>query len=169
MIHSDNPFADSPEQRDPVRRFRGRLTAPVAIVTSGPDGERTGLTVSSLLIVEGEPGLTQLVVGPTSDLWAVVETSGRFVIHICRRDDRDLAQVFAGLRPHPGGMFAGLATDDSEHGPVIARLPNRAYCRFVAKKEMGYSGLVTGEIEKVDAAEIGDPLVYFRGTYRSLD
>lgn len=168
MIHGDNPFTASPDQRDPVRRFRGRLTAPVAIVTSGTGDARTGLTVSSLMVIEGEPGLVQMVVGPTSDLWHVAEESKAFVIHVCREDDRDLAQVFAGLRPNPGGVFAGLDIVESEHGPVIARLANRAFCSFVEKQEMGYSGLVTGEIETVEAASITDPLVYFRGGYRGL-
>ena len=36
MIHDENPFIDSPDQRDPIRRFRGRLTAPVTIVTVTP-------------------------------------------------------------------------------------------------------------------------------------
>ena len=168
MIHGDNPFTESPDQRDPVRRFRGRLTAPVTIVTAGAEDDRTGLTVSSLVIVEGDPGLTQMVVSPTSELWYVVATSGRFVIHICHRGDRELAQVFAGLRPNPGGVFAGLDISESDHGPVIDRLPNRAYCRYLEQREVGYSGLVTGEIVRVEAANITDPLIYFRGSYRSL-
>lgn len=168
MIHGDNPFAESTGQRDPVRRLRGRLTAPVTIVTSGGGDSRTGLTVSSLVVVEGNPGLVQLVVGPTADLWDAAEKTGRFVIHVCHQEDRDLAQVFAGLRPSPGGIFAGIDVLQSEYGPVIEHLINRAYCRFVAKREAGYSGLIEGEIDRIEAADIGDPLVYFRGAYRSL-
>ena len=79
MIHDENPFIDSPDQRDPIRRFRGRLTAPVTIVTSGPPEQRVGLTVSSLNVIEGDPGSIQMVVGPTSDLWSSVAGTGRFV------------------------------------------------------------------------------------------
>jgi len=32
-IHEAQPFATLPVERDPVRRFRGRLAAPVTIVT----------------------------------------------------------------------------------------------------------------------------------------
>jgi 3-hydroxy-9,10-secoandrosta-1,3,5(10)-triene-9,17-dione monooxygenase reductase component len=168
MIHGDNPFTESPDQRDPVRRFRGRLSAPVTIVTSGRGDDRTGLTVASLMVIEGDPGLIQMVVGPTSDLWDYLEASSRFVVHVCHRGDRELAEVFAGLRPNPGGIFAGLDVSRSDHGPVIDRLPNRAYCGFIEKEEVGYSGLVTGAIDWVEAADITDPLVYFRGSYRSL-
>lgn len=168
VIHDANPFTESPDQRDPVRRFRGRLTAPVTVVTSGDRDRKAGLTVSSLMVVEGEPGLVQLVIGPTSDLWEVVDDTGRFVIHVCHEGDRELAQVFAGLRPNPGGVFAGVNVTGSEHGPVIDRLANRAYCRLVEKRAVGHSGLLIGEIDRIDAGDMSDPLVYFRGGYRAL-
>lgn len=169
MIHGDNPFVERPEQRDPVRRFRGRLTAPVTIVTSGSGDDRAGLTVSSLIVIEGDPGLVLLAVGPTTDLWAAMEENGRFVVHVCQREDRHLAEVFAGLRPNPGGIFTGLETRGSDYGPVIEHLANRAYCRYIEREELGYSGLVSGEIVEIEAGNITDPLVYFRGGYHTLD
>lgn len=168
MIHGDNPFVEAPDQRDPIRRFRGRLTAPVTIVTSGTGSDRTGLTVSSLNVVEGEPGVVQIVVGPTSDLWDVVARSRKFVVHICRSGDRALAEVFAGLRPSPGGVFAGLSVTETEFGPVIEMLGDRAYCTFTSQSEIGFSGVVTGEIDHIDVGDLVDPLVYFRGSYRGL-
>lgn len=167
MIHRENPFADDPGARDPVRRFRGRLSAPVTVVTSGHE-ERAGLTVSSLMILEGEPGHVELVVGPTTDLWDVAAETGRFVIHVCDSTRRSLSEVFAGLRPNPGGVFAGLATTVSEWGPLIDDLPDRAYCTFLERREVGYSGLISGQIDRVELSGLTDPLVYFRGSYHSL-
>lgn len=169
MIHGENPFVDSPDQRDPIRRFRGRLTAPVTIVTAGEGDDRTGLTVSSLNVIEGEPGVVEMVVGPTSDLWDVVADSGRFVVHICRSTDRAVAEVFAGLRPSPGGIFAGLEVTETEFGPVIETLGDRANCMYTGREEVGYSGVVTGEIHHIDIGDLVDPLVYFRGGYRGLE
>lgn len=168
MIHSENPFTEPPDQRDPVRRFRGRLTAPVTVVTAGSEHDPTGLTVSSLIVIEGDPGVVQLVVGPTTDLWESAEKGGRFVVHICHRGDRETAQVFAGLRPNPGGIFAGVDVEPSEYGPVIRRLPNRAYCQYMSKEVVGWSGIMRGSIDRVEAGDITDPLVYFRGGYRTL-
>lgn len=168
MIHHDNPFADDPDSRDPVRRFRGRLSAPVTIVTSGTGEDRTGLTVSSLVIVEGEPGLVEAVVGPTSDLWDVVAATGRFVVHICSDEHRGLAEVFAGIRPSPGGMFETTTVAESDWGPVIEELGDRAYCTLESTRELGYSGLITGRVDHVDVLDLARPLVYFRGSFRSL-
>jgi 3-hydroxy-9,10-secoandrosta-1,3,5(10)-triene-9,17-dione monooxygenase reductase component len=168
VIHSDNPFVDDPDSRDPVRRFRGRLSAPVTIVTAGGDTDSTGLTVSSLMIVEGEPGRIELVVGPTTDLWDAAAVTGRFVVHVCSDEDRALSEVFAGLRPSPGGIFAGLHVSQTDWGPVINRLSNRAYCTFGDRRELGYSGVVSGTIDRVEVAELNRPLTYFRGKYHTL-
>lgn len=167
-IHGDNPFVDDPDSRDPVRRFRGRLAAPVTIITAGEGEERTGLTVSSLMVIEGDPGRVETVVGPTTDLWDLMETEGRFVIHVCTEGHRSLAEVFAGLRPSPGGIFAGLEVSQSEWGPVIDELDNRAYCTFEARREVGHSGVVTATIDRVEVGEFANPLAYFRGGYHRL-
>ena len=126
MIHSGHPFRPDPGERDLARQFRGRLAAGVTIVTAGVESTRTGLTVSSLLVIQGDPALAHLVVGPTTDLWAVASATGRFVIHICRYDDRHLADVFAGLWPAPGGPFATTGSSQSDWGPVLDDLPDRA-------------------------------------------
>lgn len=167
VIHDDNPFLDDPDSRDPIRRFRGRLGAPVTIVTAGEEN-RVGLTVSSLFVVEGEPGWIEAVVGPTSDLWDVIEQTGRFVVHICRDRHRTLAEVFAGIRPNPGGVFAGTALTASEWGPILDDVGDRAFCTLADRRELGYSGMVSGRVDRVEVGDLDDPLLYFRGNFRSL-
>jgi flavin reductase (DIM6/NTAB) family NADH-FMN oxidoreductase RutF len=169
VIHDDNPFVDDPDSWDQVRRFRGRLSAPVTIVTAGDGESRTGLTVSSLMVVEGEPGRVVAVVGPGTDVWDAIAGTGKFVIHVCDDRHRALAEVFAGLRPSPGGVFAGLEVSQSEWGPVIDEMGTRAYCSYETRAEMGYSGLVTARVDRVEPADLTRPLAYFRGRYHTLD
>lgn len=167
-IHSDHPFVPAPHEREQARRFRGRLTAPVAIVTAGDDEGQAGLTVSSLLLVEGDPAQLLLAIGPTSDLWDVVARTRRLVIHVCRAGDAALADVFAGLRPSPGGVFSGLNQEMSEWGPIIVDIGDRAYCSVAGAEELGYSGIVTASVDRFELTELEDPLIYFRGRYRRL-
>ena len=166
--HDEPPFAPPPADRDPVRRFRGRLGSPITIVTSGDSDERTGLTVSSLMVAEGEPSRVFALIGPTTDLFLAMEETGRFVVHICEDRHGPLADVFAGLRPSPGGMFVDADVTQSAYGPVLSDLPNRLFCSYISGEEETYSVLVEGAIEQVELTDLRDPLLYFRGKYRTL-
>lgn len=163
-----NPFVPPPQDREPLRRFRGRLAAPVTIVTAGDGRRRAGLTVSSLFVIEGEPGNIHLVVGPVTDLWDDIVETGRCVVHIARERHRGTADVFAGLRPSPGGPFAAVEVTDSDWGPVLVDLPDRAYCSVLATREVGWSGVVETEVDRVELSESADPLIHHRGSYRAL-
>jgi hypothetical protein len=53
QIHSSDPFATPEQDKSPVRRLRGRLASAVTLWTApGP----AGLTVSSMLVADGDPG-----------------------------------------------------------------------------------------------------------------
>ena len=60
------PFAVPPERRDSARRLRGRLVAPVTVWTAGHPPVGTGLTVSSVLVAEGQPARLLGLIDPTS-------------------------------------------------------------------------------------------------------
>lgn len=168
-IHYEDPFATPIEKREPWRRLRGRLAAPVTLWTSGGPDARTGLTISSIIIADGNPPTVLGLMKDTSDIFATIQETGRFVVHVAELNDRTLADRFAGLRPSPGGLFAGEDVEDTEWGPVLTRLVNRASCRFVDEREAGHQRLVQGAIERIDLDELDRPLVLYRGRYRSLD
>jgi 3-hydroxy-9,10-secoandrosta-1,3,5(10)-triene-9,17-dione monooxygenase reductase component len=167
-VHYTDPFATPPDARSAARRFRGRLSAGVTVWTAGGAGSRAGLTISSMVVAEGSPSIALGLMNDTTDLWDRIHEVGRFVIHVLGEGDREIADRFAGLRPSPGGLFAGLDVDDGEWGPVVPRFTERAYCRYLEATEAGYQQLVRGEIERIELTELTGPLVYFRGKYRSL-
>ncbi len=169
-IHDEHPFIPPPEQRDPVRRLRGRLVAPVTIITAGDEpASWTGLTVSSLVVAEGRPALLYFLLGPTTDLFERIAGTDRFLIHVCEMEHRRLADVFAGLEPSPGGLFAGRDVIQTDHGPLLAGFRATAGCSVVSGREESFNVLVTARIDEVSTDEVVDPLTYFRGGYRRLD
>lgn len=168
ILHG-HPFATPVELREPARQLRGRLVAPVTVWTSGGPEERTGLTMSSMMVAEGEPASVFGLVGETSDLWDVMRASEAFVVHLLEEPQRELADRFAGLRPSPGGLFRNLSVEDTPWGPVLTDLPSRAYCRLRASWESGYHLLVAGSIEQIEIHDLERPLAYYRGRYRSLE
>lgn len=167
-IHEEHPFAPAEDAREPVRRLRGRLAAPVTVVTAGDAQNRAGLTISSLVIAEGNPGVVNFLLGPTADLYEVLERTGRFVVHVLEARHRALSDVFAARRPSPGGPFSGHDVELTDWGPVISSVPNRAFCSLSSFTEEGYSVLVTATIDDLVVEDVTEPLVYFRGRYRGL-
>lgn len=167
-IHGEHPFVLPPEQRDPIRQFRGRLAAPVTIVTSGEEGHGVGLTVSSLMVAEGTPPFMYFLVGGTTELFYAMDTTGKFVVHVCSSEHRARADVFAGQRPAPGGPFTGLDVRQTPWGPVIEDMGNRVFCSVADMDEDSYSIIVEATIDQLELEDLDDPLVYFRGRYRPL-
>lgn len=140
----------------------------MTLVTSGFDSTRAGLTVSSLFVNEGDPGEVHMVIGPLTDLWDALADTGRCVIHVAEARHSALSDVFAGLRPNPGGVFSGIEASVSEWGPVLVDLPNRAYCRVERLEERGWSGIVVAAIDHVEISELDQPLIHYRGAYHRL-
>ena len=168
-IHDEHPFVPPPEQRDPVRRLRGRLVAPVTIITAGNDpGTWTGLTVSSLVVAEGDPPLVYCLLGPATDLVERIAETDRFLVHVCEAEHRRIADVFAGSEPSPGGLFAGRQVTQTDHGPMLDGFRATAACSVVNGREESFNVLVTARIDGVSTDEVSDPLTYFRGGYRRL-
>ena len=167
-VHDDHPFETPPDQRDPARRFRGRLATPVTVVTSGSGDHVTGLTVSSLVVAEGDPSRIYFLLGSTTDLFYGLEETGKFVVHVLEEGDQAIADVFAGLRPSPGGRFADLNVEQSEWGPVLSDVKTRAYCTFEGGDEETFFIVAEGRVDKLELSDIEEPLVYFRGRYRKL-
>jgi len=170
VLRYENPFVAPPEARDPARRLRGRLPAPVTVWTSGGGGGPVGLTVSSILVAEGEPAQVLGLIGPLSDLWEGLESTGSFVVHVLGEDDRALADRFSGARPGLGGPFGGLTPASTPYGPLLPGAFTWAGCRLAGASDAGHHLLVRGTIEEVHLEAKGHPgpLVHLGGRYRRL-
>jgi 3-hydroxy-9,10-secoandrosta-1,3,5(10)-triene-9,17-dione monooxygenase reductase component len=165
QIHSSDPFATPEQDRSPVRRLRGRLASAVTLwTTPGP----AGLTVSSMLVADGDPGRVLGLIDEESDFWDAVGRSRRFAVLPLGADDQQLADRFAGLMPAPGGLFAAGEWTETEFGPVPAGAGTWAGCRLESDRPCGWARLVEATIETVRLDAAPEPLTHFRGRYRRL-
>jgi 3-hydroxy-9,10-secoandrosta-1,3,5(10)-triene-9,17-dione monooxygenase reductase component len=175
-IHATDPFATPAEQRSPVRRLRGRLAAPVTLWTAygGPGDsdigtDPAGLTVSSTLVADGEPGRLLGLVDEESEFWDAASAAGRFAVSLLGPGHRRLADRFAGLFPAPGGLFADAAAwRATPYGPVPVDGGGWAGCRLDGARGYGWALLVEATIETIELAEAATPLLHHRGRYRDL-
>jgi flavin reductase (DIM6/NTAB) family NADH-FMN oxidoreductase RutF len=165
QIHSSDPFATPEQDKSPVRRLRGRLASAVTLWTApGP----AGLTVSSMLVADGEPGRVLGLIDEESDFWDAVSQAGVFAVTPLGPEDRQLADRFAGLMPAPGGLFATGGWTETDYGPVPGGAGTWAGCRLAGEKKCGWALLLEATIETFHLDAAHAPLIHFRGRYREL-
>jgi flavin reductase (DIM6/NTAB) family NADH-FMN oxidoreductase RutF len=164
-IHSDHPFAEPEDERDPVRRLRGRLGGTVTLWTAGEGRDRAGLTVSSLMVAAGDPGHALALVDPDSDFAEAVQRTGRAVVQLLEWPHRDLAEAFAGVAPAPGGVFTLGSWMDTDWGPRLEDASAWAGVMLTGTSEVGWSLLLDTTIEHVEIGQEREPLVHRRGRY----
>ena len=166
-IHSDHPFVPPEGERDPLRRLRGRMPSPVSVWTTGSGRDRAGLTISSLLVADGEPARVLGLVDADSDFWD--EDPSAWVVNVLGADHRFLADAFAGTAPAPGGPFTLGTWSDAEWGPVLEGSVGWLGVRRAdtEPRQVGWGLLVEGVVEH---AEIGpaEAMVHVRGRYREV-
>jgi len=174
-IHSDHPFLPPEAERSPLRRLRGRMPAPVSVWAATQDGKRAGWTLSSFLVVEGEPSEVIGIVdedSPLADLLTADGPEPTVVVNILGWSHRTLADAFAEVAPAPGGPFRMNTWVDSSWGPVLADAPAWLGARVQRPIEhAGWGLLVRGLVEHLEVGtEAGTRLLgYARGRYHSLD
>ena len=136
------------------------------MLTTGELPHATGLTVSSVMVAEGVPPRLLALIG--DDFLEDIRATDKFVLHVLGEGDRALSERFAGIRPSPGGLFAGLDVEQSVHGPIIKSIPTRAACTIERAVPTGHHVLIIGVIDSIEVGDLTDPLVYHRGRYRGL-
>ena len=162
-IHAEHPFLDP--DPDPVRRLRGRLGGVVTLWTAGDDDDRAGLTVSSLMVANGEPPRVLALLDPDSDLADVLGRTGRGVVQLLAWEHRDLAEAFAGTAPAPGGPFRMGAFEPTAWGPRLVGADTWAGVSVESTTPVGWSILVTCVLDEVSVGDDGQPLIHRRGRW----
>ncbi|MGD7787304.1 flavin reductase family protein [Propionibacteriaceae bacterium Y1700] len=170
-IHAEHPFLEPPDRRRALRRLRGRWPAGVSVWTA--HGRRpVGLTISSMLIADGDPGGVVGLVDPDSELMDAITDTGGFTVSVLARGHDRLADAFAGLTPAPGGPFTLGTWQEHEYGPwLVGSIAALSVRVDETSAVSGWSRLVAGTISEVLSPldETAEPLAHLRGRYGTVD
>lgn len=166
-IHSSHPFLPPPEDRDPIRRLRGRLPAPVSIWTSADDTHRDGWTISSLLVADGDPAELVALVNEDADWWDLFRVTGSASVNVLGHGQSWISEVFARVAPSPGGPFRTGEWTDTPYGPRLAGASAWVGVRLVDADPVhsGWGLLVRATIEALELADGVEPLRHQGGRY----
>jgi flavin reductase (DIM6/NTAB) family NADH-FMN oxidoreductase RutF len=169
-ISSQHPFLPPEADRSPVRRLRGRVPSPVTLWTAGSGEDRSGLTVSSLLVADGEPGYVAGVLDPLSELWDGLRGTGAAVVTLLSWQHRQLADAFGYVAPAPGGPFRLAEWTETDWGPALQGAGSWAGCRLSDRPpaQLGWGLLVQLEVVHTEFGDEQPPLIHRRGRYLTV-
>lgn len=166
-IHTSHPFAEN--ERVLGRQLRGRLGNRVSLWCAGQlDDWPAGLTVSSVLVVPGEPWRVVGFIDPTSELASTLEETGRATVTLLEWADRAIADMFGGLTPAPRGPFKHAEFRQTEYGPVLAGAQTWAGVELEDVTEVGWMQQVTCRAVDITIGADDTPLHHVRGRYAQI-
>ena len=147
------------------REFRnacGCFATGITVVTSQFDEQVHGMTANAFMSVSLDPPLILVSVGNNSRMHKVLVNSDRYAVSVLGDDQQDVSNHFAG---QPGD--AEIEFDKRKGYPVIANAMAYFVTRIVEAHLAGDHTLYVGEVEYFEY-EPRDPVLYYRGQYRSL-
>ena len=149
------------------RRTMGTFPTGVAVVTAtGTDGP-AGLTTNAISALSLDPVLLLVCFDNDSRTLPVVRDAGRFAVNILRAGQEDLAAVFASKRV-AREKFESV-THTVAHGvPVLDDALAWLACDLTEMYPAGDHTIGIGRVTQLEADSDGDPLLFFRGSYRQL-
>ncbi len=153
-----------------ARRFRDVLSqfgSGVTVVTTMSGDEPVGMTCQSFSSVSLDPPLVMFVPAKTSRAWPMIQRAGRFCVNVLGGDQADAVEPDGqpGCRQVRRGRLGGVAA----HGLARAgRHPRPHRLHVHAVHEAGDHYVVIGRALDLQVGdEPGDPLLFFRGQYRT--
>src|SRR5260370_16809476 len=107
-------MADGDELRDLMRFWPHG----VSVLAVDNDGDRMGVTISSLVSLSLEPPLVGISVGKQASLYELLRGAGRFAVSMLGSDQEGIARQFASGRP-PIVHCHGPATRQAAFRPPL--------------------------------------------------
>ncbi|MCP8634451.1 flavin reductase family protein [Pseudomonas mosselii] len=152
-------------------RFRqalGHYASGITVITSHSDGEPLGFTCQSFYSVSMNPPLVSFSVMSSSASYPGIRQAGRFAVNILSGEQVGISNQFARRGTD---KWQGIDWQTSPLGnPIIAGSLHWLDCEIHAEHAAGDHLIVIGEVKalNVQDADAAQPLLYFKGQYRSL-
>lgn len=161
-------IADTLEAQQAARRFRdvlGRFCSGVTVVTSISGDQPVGMTCQSFSSVSLDPPLVMFIPAKTSRAWPAMQRAGFFCVNFLAADQAELSNTFA---TRGVDKFAEVAWTPAPSGaPLLDGVVGHVDCTIHAVHEMGDHYVVVGQVRDLAVGAAEDPLLFFRGAYRT--
>jgi flavin reductase (DIM6/NTAB) family NADH-FMN oxidoreductase RutF len=155
-----------PVTADQFKQTLGRFASGVTVVTTADNNKLGGLTVSAFSSLSLDPPYILICIDKRSSANALIQSSRAFAVNILAKDQADLSNHFASRRED---KFAGVAYRMGHlQVPVLEDTLATLECSLVQVVDGGDHHIYIGQVEHSSVDETKEPLLYYRGQYRSL-
>ena len=139
----------------------------VAVLAVDHEGDRMGVTISSLVSLSLDPPLIGVSVGKQASLYELLRNAGTFALSILGGEQEDLALRFASGRP-PLVHWDGVAMREGQFAPLIDGALGWIEARTRAEHEAGDHTFFIADAVSVERGPAQTALMYRDRSYHSL-
>ncbi len=152
---------------DKFRMALGYFATGVTVATGlTHKGEPVGVTVNAFASVSLDPPLILICLANTTGCLEAFCQGERFAVNVLGEDQRDLSEEFAGPQEH---KFKNRPFETWDSGcPILPGGLANMECTRVNVMEGGDHVIVLGRVERIEHAESGRPLLFYRSAYGRL-
>jgi flavin reductase (DIM6/NTAB) family NADH-FMN oxidoreductase RutF len=139
----------------------------VAVLAVDHDGDRMGVTISSLVSLSLEPPLVGISVGKQASLYELLRRAGAFSVSLLGSEQEDLALRFASGRP-PLVHWDGVAMREGRFAPLIDGALGWIEAETRAEHDAGDHTFFVADVVAVERGPAGNALMYRDRSYHGL-
>lgn len=152
---------------DLFRAVLGRFATGITVITSiDAAGVPHGMTVSAFSSLSLDPPLVLVCIANDATMAPVLQRATTFAVNVLHGGQEALSRRFAGK---VDDRFAGVGYSIGKLGdPILDDVLASLQCRVVTRHPAGDHVIVVGQVEQA-AAGSGQPLLYYRGGYATLE
>ena len=153
------------------RKALGSFATGVTVITVDHEGKVHGMTANAFTSVSLDPPLVLVCVDQRARTHAHLHAKKRFGVNVLAADQQVISEYYAGAaQDHQRAeQEAGARFDRTAHGtPVLHGALAYLECRLHTAQDAGDHTIFMAEVEEVVVRE-GDPLLYYRGEYRTIE
>jgi flavin reductase len=139
----------------------------VSVLSVDVEGDRMGVTVSSLVSLSLVPPLIAVSIGRQSACYELLRQAGRFAVSLLGSEQEDLARRFAAGRP-PLVHWEGVPTREGRVAPLIAGALGWIEASVRAEHDAGDHTIFVADVLAAERGPSQRALVYRGRAYHSV-
>jgi flavin reductase (DIM6/NTAB) family NADH-FMN oxidoreductase RutF len=139
----------------------------VSVLSVDYEGDRMGVTLSSLVSLSLDPPLVGISVGKQASCYELLRRAGAFAVSLLGAEQSHLAQRFAAGRP-PLVHWDGVAVREGKVAPLVEGGVGWIEARTVAEHDVGDHTFFVGEVIAVERGPSTRALMYRDREYHGL-